>query len=242
MQPDLFAQWQRTLIFKKKLPEHIAIIMDGNGRWAKMRGLPRLAGHSQGLKALEKTVREAALLGVKYLSVYAFSTENWKRPAEEINGLMRLFLEGMQKAMQELIGNNIKINFLGELSKFPAEIQKMIKETTEKSKNNKKLILNIMLNYGARAEIIQAVNNILKTDKKSIDAADFSNYLYTKDLPDPDLLIRTSGEQRISNFLLWQCAYTEFWFTKKFWPDFNGKTLRQAISSFQQRQRRQGGL
>lgn len=239
---DLWAQRERTALRKNTIPEHVAIIMDGNGRWARRRGLPRLAGHAEGMNALERVLKEAVLLNIKYLTVYAFSTENWKRPKEEVDGLMKLFVKGMNEAVAKLLKNNIRMRFLGDLSKFSPEMAKMMNETMRSSAQNKGLTLNIMINYGSRQELTAAVNNLLDSGKKEISEADISKALYTGDMPDPDLLIRTSGELRISNFLLWQIAYTEFWLTKKLWPDFNGVLLRRAIRDFQKRDRRKGGL
>lgn len=239
---DFWAQRERTALRKNSIPEHVAIIMDGNGRWAKQRGLPRLAGHAEGLHALERVVKEAVALHIKYLSVYAFSTENWKRPQEEITGLMKLFFKAMDEAVTKLIKNDIRIMFLGDLSRFPAEMKKVMDETMRSSAKNNRLTLNIMINYGSRQELTTAVNKLLSSGKKEVSEDDISKALYTGDIPDPDLLIRTSGELRISNFLLWQSAYTEFWVTKKFWPDFNSILLRQAVNDFQKRHRRKGGL
>ena len=240
---DFWTARARKKLKSKKIPQHIAVIMDGNGRWAKRRGLPRIKGHAQGAETLSKVIEEAAYLGVKYLSVYAFSTENWKRPQEEIDGLMNLFMEALTVRIGQLKDNKIKVCFLGELSKFSREIQANIKKAEKETdfKDNN-LILNVKLNYGSRNEIVNAVNRIIKDNKKNIDEKVFSEYLYTKNIPDPDLLIRTSGELRISNFMLWQMAYSEFWFTKKYWPDFNARLLRRAVAAYQKRKIRKGGL
>ncbi|MBM7581415.1 undecaprenyl diphosphate synthase [Caldicoprobacter guelmensis] len=234
----------------KPLPQHVAIIMDGNGRWATRRGLPRVAGHRQGVEALREVIRTSDELGIKYLTLYAFSTENWKRPAAEIDALMSLLVEYLRKEVRALHSNNVKISVLGEVNAFPPVAQKEIIKAVELTKDNTGLWVNIALNYGGRAEIIRAVKAIAKDvvdNKISIDDIDeqlFSNYLYTANIPDPDLLIRTSGEFRLSNFLLYQVAYTELVFTAPdvLWPDFDKKAYLEAIVEYQKRQRRYGGL
>jgi undecaprenyl diphosphate synthase len=234
----------------KPLPQHVAIIMDGNGRWATRRGLPRVAGHRQGVEALREVIRTSDELGIKYLTLYAFSTENWKRPAAEIDALMSLLVEYLRKEIRELNSNNVKISVLGQVEAFPTVAQREIANAVELTKNNTGLNVNIALNYGGRAEIVRAVKAIARDvlDKKiSIDDIDerfFSNYLYTANIPDPDLLIRTSGEFRLSNFLLYQIAYTELVFTAPdvLWPDFDKKAYLEAIMEYQRRQRRYGGL
>ncbi len=237
------AELERKALCRKEIPQHIAIIMDGNGRWAKQRGLPRLAGHSRGSAALKKAIQEAAKLGIKYLSVYAFSTENWQRPKDEVDGLMQLFMQAMHNEIADLKKNKIALKFLGNLSKFSLEMQTSMKKAEQETNfADKRLQLNVMINYGSRAELLQAVNKITAAGKKNVTEEQFSAELYTKGIPDPDLLIRTSGEQRISNYLLWQLSYAEFWFTKKYWPDFDGRVLRQAVRDYQQRQRRKGGI
>lgn len=240
---QFLANIERQKLRQGKIPAHIAIIMDGNGTWARRRGLPRNAGHSRGADALRRTLTEAAYLGVKILSVYAFSTENWKRPAEEVNHLLNLFMTSLQKEVPELIKNKIAVRFLGGLERFSPELQNLMRQAEQDTQNPKTLLtLNVMLNYGGRAEIVRAVNKILQSDTKEITEENFADHLFTAKLPDPDLLIRTSGQLRISNFLLWQCAYTEFWFTPKCWPDFDGRLLRQAVGAYQKRQRRLGGV
>ncbi len=245
---DLFALMEQ--VKSKPLPQHVAIIMDGNGRWATRRGLPRVAGHRQGVEALREVIKTSNELGIKYLTLYAFSTENWKRPAAEVDALMALLVEYLRKEIRELNSNNVKISVLGQVEAFPDVAQREIANAVEITKNNTGLRVNIALNYGGRAEIVRAVKAIARDvlDKKvSIDDIDerlFSDYLYTANIPDPDLLIRTSGEFRLSNFLLYQVAYTELVFTDSdvLWPDFDKKAYLEAIVEYQRRQRRYGGL
>ncbi len=231
-----------------RLPQHIGVIMDGNGRGARRRGLPRSAGHSAGADALKKIITEANNLGVKYITVYAFSTENWKRPKEEVDYLMSLLLDYLRNAEKTLAGENVVIRAIGSRKELSQEIRDQIIKTEEFTKNNKGIVMNIALNYGAREEITNAVREICedvkngKTDIDSITDKMLENHLYTKGQPDVDLLIRTSGEQRLSNFMLWQVSYAEMWFTNKLWPDFKPKHLRQAIYDFQNRGRRFGGV
>ena len=240
---QFFANIARRKLRQGHIPAHIAIIMDGNGTWARRRGLPRNAGHSRGADALRRTITEAAYLGVRYLSVYAFSTENWKRPAEEINHLLSLFVEALRKEVPELVKNKIAIRFLGGLERFSPELQDLMRQAEQDTQNPQALLtLNVLLNYGGRAEIIRAVNKIQQSGVKEITEENFTDYLFTAGMPDPDLLIRTSGQLRLSNFLLWQCAYTEFWFTPKCWPDFDGRLFRQAVHAYQKRQRKLGGV
>ncbi len=233
----------------KKLPQHIAIIMDGNGRWAKKHNLPRLAGHREGVKTVKKVVELGADLGIKVLTLYAFSVENWIRPKMEIKGLMNLLVIFLRRELKNLVKNNIKFIYSGDIGGFPKEIQKELIRAFEITKSNTGLVLNLALNYGGRDEIIKAVNDILSqerskhfSEKNNITQEVFSRYLYTANLPDPDLLIRTSGEIRISNFLLWQIAYTELYFTSVLWPDFKEKNFLEAIIDYQKRERRFGGL
>jgi len=231
-----------------RLPKHIGIIMDGNGRWAKKRGLPRTAGHREGVKRVTEIVEAAYNLNVQYLSLYAFSTENWKRPKNEIETLMKLLIQYIDKEIEKIHNNNIKVQTMGDLSKLPLPVIKEVNRAIELTKNNTKMVLNIGLNYGGRDEIIRAVKNILddfklgKIKKEDINEENFKNYLYTKDIPDLDLLIRPSGELRLSNFMLYQVAYTEFWFSDIYWPDFKEKHLYQAIIDYQKRDRRFGGV
>lgn len=228
------------------LPKHIAIIMDGNGRWAKKRGLPRTAGHKQGMNALRKIVERIVELEIPYLTVYAFSTENWQRPKGEVSYLMGLIQEYMKKEIGTLEQNNIKIQVLGCADSLPPGAKEATLEAQDRTVDNDGTILSIALNYGGRAEIVEAVRSLAqevkegKLEPQQIDEALFTKKLDTGKIPDPDLLIRTGGELRISNFLLWQQAYTELWFTPKLWPDFKPEDLEEAINDFQQRTRRFG--
>ena len=223
------------------IPQHVAIILDGNGRWAKKRGLPRTFGHKEGAAALRKIITHAAKLGIKYLTVYAFSTENWKRSQEEVSALMFLFKSYIKNEEKNIMENNIRFMVSGRRENVSDSLLEAIDKLQEKSKNNSGLTFNIAFNYGGRAEIIDAVNKILKSGKTSIDEVEFSKYLYN-DIPDPELLIRTSGELRISNFLLWQIAYSEIYITDTLWPDFDEKELDKAIESYEKRDRRFGGV
>lgn len=232
----------------KRVPLHVAIIMDGNGRWAKKRGLPRIAGHREGIKSIREVVKAAAEAKIKYLTVYTFSVENWRRPKEEVTVLMNLLEETLKKERDELNKNGVKVNIVGELKQLPESTQKECQEIMELTKDNSNLNLNIALNYGGRTEIAQAVQKIVQEVKEgkeklnSISINTISEHLYTKGMPDPELLIRTSGEFRVSNFLLWQIAYTEFWITPVLWPDFNRYHFFKALLEFQKRKRRFGGL
>ena len=225
---------------KIQVPDHIAIIMDGNGRWAKKRGLPRTFGHREGAASLRKVITHAAKLGVKYLTVYAFSTENWKRSKEEVSALMFLFKSYIKNEEKNIMENNIRFMVSGRTDNVSPALLKAIRALEEKSKNNTGLTFNIAFNYGGRAEIVDAVNRIIKSGVESVDEESFSKYLY-HDIPDPELLIRTSGELRISNFLLWQIAYSEIYITDTLWPDFGEKELEKAIEEFNKRDRRFGG-
>lgn len=235
-------------IDKNNIPEHIAIIMDGNGRWAQKRKLPRKIGHKAGVETIRNIVKECSNLGVKYLTLYAFSTENWKRPEDEVSALMNLLVTYLRNELEELHNNDVIINYIGDIEELPAKCINELVKSKEKTKNNKGLTLNLALNYGSRDEIIKAMKNLysdIECKKMTINDVNekiFSNYLYTTDMPDPDLLIRTSGEKRLSNFLLWQLSYTEFWFTDVLWPDFTGNHLREAIKEVQNRERRFGGI
>lgn len=226
---------------EKQVPNHIAIIMDGNGRWAKKRGLPRTLGHKEGATALRKIITHSAELGIKYLTVYAFSTENWKRSKEEVSALMFLFKSYIKNEEKNIMENNIRFMVSGRREGVSSSLLEAIDHLQEKSKNNTGLTFNIAFNYGGRAEIIDAVNKILKSGKEEITEVDFHKYLYN-DIPDPEFLIRTSGELRISNFLLWQIAYSEIYITDTLWPDFDEKELEKAIEVFNQRERRFGGV
>ena len=247
------------LFFKKKikksenidydnLPTHIGVIMDGNGRWAKKRGLPRSAGHQAGADTLKKIVTECNNMGIKYITVYAFSTENWKRPKDEVDYLMNLLMDYLINAETTLAGENVVIKAIGSRKELSEELQKQILRTENFTKDNDGIVMNIALNYGGREEIVNAVKNIAsdcvdgKINVKDINAETVSENLYTKGQPDPDYIIRTSGEERVSNFLLWQLAYSEFWFTDKLWPDFSVKDLHSSIIDFQSRNRRFGGV
>lgn len=226
---------------EKIIPQHIAIIMDGNGRWAKKRGLARSFGHVEGAKALRRIIEYLPKIGVKYLTVYAFSTENWNRSEEEVSTLMSLFLKYIKNERKSMIKNGIRFYVSGRKNNVPQNLLSEIEKLQEETKNNERLTLNIAFNYGGRAEIIDAVNKILKSGKESIDEEEFSKYLYN-DIPDPELLIRTSGELRISNFLLWQIAYSEIYITDTLWPDFDERELDIAIESYMKRDRRFGGV
>lgn len=236
------------VIDSEKLPRHVAIIMDGNGRWANQRGLPRSLGHRAGVESLRDIVRACSEIKIQVLTVYAFSTENWKRPQDEVNVLMDLLVEYLEKEINELCANGVAVNPVGRLEELPLSARNALKMAVEKSKTNSGLILNLALNYGGRAEILDAVRSIVekvannRLAVNNIDDKIFSENLYTAGQPDPDLLIRPSGDYRISNFLLWQLAYTEFWFTPVMWPDFRKVHLLRALADFQLRERRFGGL
>lgn len=230
------------------LPRHIGIIMDGNGRWAKKRGLPRSAGHTAGADVFKTIVRYSSSIGIKYLTIYAFSTENWKRPKDEIGTLITLFQQYLEDALRDFLNENIKVLFMGDTSAFPDKLQKLIVETEKVSANKTGMVLNIALNYGGRAEITRAVQ-LLAQDVKNgkiapeqIDDTDIESRLYTAGQPDPDLIIRPSGEYRISNFLLWQSAYSEYMIMDILWPDFKTKDLDRAIEEYANRNRRFGGI
>ena len=230
------------------VPTHIAIIMDGNGRWAKERLLPRTVGHKAGVEAIRAVTKECSALGVKHLTLYAFSTENWKRPKLEVDALMNLLYTYLNKELKELHKNNVRITTIGDIDVLPRKSIDAIKNAIDVTKDNTGLNLNIALNYGSRNDIKNAVVDIVKNCKSGkIDIEDITEdtitkYLSTKSIPDPDLIIRTSGEQRISNFLLWEIAYSEFYFTDVYWPDFDGNEVRKAIYVYQSRDRRFGGL
>jgi undecaprenyl diphosphate synthase len=229
-----------------RLPQHIAVIMDGNGRWAKRRRLPRIAGHRAGIRAVREVVEACARLGVPYLTLYAFSVENWKRPHTEIKLLMGLLREYLKKELGELNKQNISLGVIGRIHELPANVQRDLEHTIEKTRQNTGLRLTLALNYGSRSELVDAVRELAERLKHNgelaIDEKAFSQLLYTRELPDPDLLIRTSGEMRLSNFLLWQAAYSEIYVTETLWPDFTQEHLFRAIIDFQKRERRYGGL
>lgn len=229
-------------IDKNNLPQHIAIIMDGNGRWAKTNGKLRLFGHQNGVKAVHDTVEGAAEIGIKYLTLYAFSTENWTRPEKEINALMTLLVSAINQETKTLMDNNIRLSTIGDIKKLPAKAQKKLQEAIEKTKENTRMTLVLALSYSGRWEILNAVQNIIIDNRKAeeINENTFQQYLTTKSVPDAELLIRTSGEYRISNFLLWQIAYSELYFTETLWPDFRRDDLYKAILNYQNRERRFG--
>jgi undecaprenyl diphosphate synthase len=230
-----------------RLPRHVAVIMDGNGRWAQKRHLPRIAGHRSGTQSARTTIETCARLKMEALTLYAFSVENWRRPKAEIDFLMQLLREYLRKEMPLLQKNNIRMRFLGRLDELPAGVQNDVRDAMEKTAGNKGMVLSVALNYGGRAEIVDAMNAILAernghgtSDK--VTEEQLSRHLYTDGLPDPDLLIRTSGEMRVSNFLLWQIAYAEIFVTETLWPDFNRARLLEALLEFQKRERRYGGI
>jgi len=229
-------------IDKNKLPKHIAITMDGNGRWAKTKGKLRIFGHKNGVKAVRDTVEGAAKIGIKFLTLYAFSSENWNRPEKEVNALMTLLVSAINKETKTLMNNNIRLCTIGDINKLPSKAQKELQEAITKTKDNTRMTLVLALSYSGRGEIINAVQNIIKDGKKpeEINEDIFQQYLTTKSVPDPELLIRTSGEYRISNFLLWQIAYSELYFTNTLWPDFRKADLYKAILNYQNRERRFG--
>jgi undecaprenyl diphosphate synthase len=230
------------------VPQHIAIIMDGNGRWAKMRSLPRMAGHRAGMKTVKEIVKAADEIGVKYLTMYAFSTENWKRPREEVDYLMKLPQEFLASELHELMERNVRVRRLGQREGLPDHTLEALDEAEAKTSQNTGLQLNFAVNYGGRHEIVTAVNKLFKEiaegklRPEDIKEEVISEHLFTGQIPDPDLLIRTSGEIRVSNFMLWQLAYTEFWFTDVYWPDFTREHFLQAVEEFQRRVRRYGAV
>lgn len=230
------------------LPKHIGIIMDGNGRWAKKRGLPRSAGHTAGAKTFRKITRYCSDIGIKYLTVYAFSTENWRRPSDEVASLMKLFKSYLEEALSDFKDDSIVVRFIGDKSGFDDNLRQLMTENEQSSKNRNGMVLNIAMNYGSRDEIVRAVKTICNKAEKGeikiseIDDNTISEHLYTAGQPDPDLIIRPSGEYRISNFLLWQSAYTEFVIMDKLWPDFQTSDLDEALNIYSNRNRRYGGI
>ena len=246
MKTEAVVQDLANQINLERLPKHIAIIMDGNGRWAKRRRLPRIAGHRAGIRAVRQAVEASARLGVQYLTLYAFSIENWKRPHTEIKLLMGLLREYLKKELAELNRQNIRLEVIGRIDELPPPVVEDLRKTMNQTRENTGMRLVLALNYGARAELVDAVQELLDKAKKNgtikVDEALLSAHLYTRGFPDPDLLIRTSGELRLSNFLLWQVAYAELWVTETLWPDFTQNDLFQAIIDFQKRERRYGGL
>ncbi len=227
-----------------RVPQHVAIIMDGNGRWAKAKGMPRTAGHAEGVEAVKRITTEATKLGIKYLTLYTFSTENWNRPAAEIAALMNLILDHLEEEI--FMKNNVRFRCIGDIARLPESVQQRLRETEERTKQNDKMTMVVALSYSSRWELTQAAQQMVREalagtlQPEDITEQAISERLTTSFMPDPDLLIRTGGEQRISNYLLWQCAYSEFYFCDTFWPDFNEAELHKALLSFQQRQRRYG--
>lgn len=239
------------MLDKEKMPEHVAIVMDGNGRWAKAKGLPRMAGHNAGMKAMKEIVRRSGELGIKHLTVYAFSTENWKRSVEEVSGIFSLIVVYVEKELKELAANNVQVHVLGDYSVLPEDSVRSLKKAIDATKSNTGLHFNIALNYGGRADICMAAKELAKLVKdgklepEEIDEKLIGEHLWTgaahEDVPDPELIIRTSGELRLSNFLLWQSAYSEFVVTDVLWPDFTPEHFEKCIEEFQHRDRRFGG-
>ena len=226
----------------EKVPQHVAMIMDGNGRWALQRGLPRLAGHKAGTENLRRVIRSTVEVGVKYLTIYAFSTENWGRPAEEVNGLMLILQNVIDRELNELHKEGVQLRHIGRLEALDPAIQKKVLNAIDLTKNNDRLILNVAFNYGGRDEIVCAIQKIIKDGISAEDITDelVNKYLFTAGVPDPDLIIRTSGELRVSNFLIWQAAYSEWYITPTFWPDFDKEEYRRALETFAHRDRRFG--
>jgi undecaprenyl diphosphate synthase len=227
-----------------KLPLHVAIIMDGNGRWAISRGLPRLAGHRAGTENLRRVIRASVEFGVKYLTIYAFSTENWGRPPEEVQGLMRILEDVIDRELAELNKEGVQLRHIGRLERLAPTLQEKVLEAIEVTKHNTRLVLNIAFNYGGRDEIVHAIQQIIEDRVPPEEVTDemVSRYLYTAGVPDPDLIIRTSGELRVSNFLIWQAAYSEWYITPTYWPDFDKEEYHRALEAFAQRDRRYGGV
>ena len=226
-----------------KIPRHLAIILDGNGRWAKRRNLPRLMGHRAGLRNLENMVRVVKDKGIRYFSVYAFSTENWNRPVMEVTGLMRLFGYYLRRKVEEIKSMNVRIRFCGRKDRIPEDLLKQMQWAEDYTKDGKELDFILCLNYGGRAEILDAVNSLIASKPESpVTEEDLRKHFYLPDVPDPDLIIRTSGELRLSNFWLWESAYSEYYFTSIHWPDFNEEELDKALSDYSGRERRYGGL
>ena len=229
-------------IIQENLPKHIAITMDGNGRWAKEKGKNRIFGHNQGIEAVRDTVEGAVEYGIKFLTLFAFSTENWNRPKHEVNALMKLLISSIHNETKTLLKNNIKLQTIGDTKQLPQQCQNELEECIKLTKENSSMTLTLALSYSGKWEIINAINNLIKTERENqnISESDFEQYLSTNNVPDPELLIRTSGEKRISNFMLWQIAYSELYFTEKKWPDFRREDLKKAIINYQQRERRFG--
>ncbi len=226
----------------KNIPKHIGIIMDGNGRWATLQGLSRNMGHKEGINAVDRTINALIKFGVKVVSFFAFSTENWKRSEEEVNGIFNLTRDFLHSKRNNFKERGVRITTIGELSPFPEDLKKELDKTKEDTKNNDKLIVNLALNYGGRADIVRAVNNLIDKGATKVTEQDILENLYTGELPEPDFVIRTSGEERISNFMLYQMAYSELYFPKVLWPNFNERHLRKALKVYSKRNRRYGGI
>ena len=226
----------------ENLPNCIAFIIDGNGRWAKKRGMPRMLGHSAGIDTVKKTIDNAEKIGIKEVLFYCFSTENWNRPQKEVDGLFELFRKFVNKDAEEYLNRNFKFVLLGDRTRIPSDIVEKVEQIEQKTKDCNKLKVGLCINYGGRLDIVNATNKLLAEGKKSVTEQEFAKYLYSSEFSDPDLIIRTSGEQRISNFMLYQMAYSEFYFTKTYWPDFDKKELEKAIIDFQKRNRRFGAI
>jgi undecaprenyl diphosphate synthase len=243
---EVLSEYKRHKLNPEKIPAHVAIIMDGNGRWAKKRLLPRTLGHKQGVETVRSILKAGASLGIKYLSVYTFSTENWKRPPEEVTFLMKLLKESILNELADLNKNGVRIRLLGDRESLPSDVLDALEKIEDQTKDNAVIQLNLMINYGSRREIVSAVESIVSEIKsgkiETIDEATISDHLYTKGIPDPDVLIRTSGIVRISNFMLWQLSYSEMFFVDKHWPDFKKEDLVDVLRSYQDRHRRFGGV
>jgi len=234
----------KTKASRSRIPTHVAIIMDGNGRWAISRGLPRLAGHRAGTENLRRIITACTEIGVKYLTIYAFSTENWGRPREEVDGLMHILEDVIDKELAELNKEGVQLRHIGRLERLDPKLQEKVLEAIELTKNNNRLVLNVAFNYGGRDEIVCAIQRIIKDGVKpeEVNSEMVSRYMFTAGVPDPDLIIRTSGELRVSNFLIWQGAYSELYVTSVYWPDFDREELQKALDTFAKRDRRYGGL
>lgn len=225
-----------------KRPNHVAFIMDGNGRWAGQRGLPRVLGHREGVKAIERVVRLGLHEGVRYLSFYAFSTENWRRPVEEVQGLMKIFRQQIADKSEELAEQGVRLRFSGRLKEFPGDIQKLIEKAEQLTASSDRMQVIVCMNYGGRQEILDAFGRAFREGVSVLDESSIRSYLYLPDVPDPDLIVRTSGEIRLSNFLLWQASYAEFFFTDTLWPDFAEKDFKEAMEAYSKRTRRYGSI
>ena len=225
-----------------KYPLHIAFIMDGNGRWAEKKGLPRFVGHSQGVKVIKKIVKSALNFRIKYITLFAFSTENWSRPKNEVDFLMKLFVDSIKTELEELSSKSVRLRFIGNIHNLNTNLKEVINFAENKTKSNNKVILSIALNYGGKWDIVNATNQILTTNIKKINEFEFNNYTSLSSLPDPDLLIRTGGEHRISNFLLWNISYSELYFTDELWPDFDENSFKKIINVFDKRKRNYGNI